>query len=123
MNKRAVKKSVNLRKIILPYLIFNAFRKTDKTEEILKNFEIDSGKTDFEKIRCPLCRWSPNAASRWLCADADAPEYFYGGCFTNWNTFETRGKCPTCAHQWRWTSCLRCGGWSRHEDWYKSKKD
>ncbi len=95
-----------------------AYRKTAETEEILKTLEKDMEKTDFERIRCPLCNWSPDASSRWCCADADAPEYFYGGCYTNWNTFETRGKCPTCAHIWRWTSCLRCAQWSPHEDWY-----
>jgi hypothetical protein len=26
--------------------------------------------------------------------------------------------CPGCAHQWRYTACLRCEGWSLHEDWY-----
>ena len=100
-----------------------AYRKTAETEEILKTLVKNEEKTDFEKIRCPLCSWSPKAASRWFCADADAPEYFYNGCLTRWNTFETRGKCPTCAHQWRWTSCLRCGGWSRHEDWYAKDTD
>jgi len=22
---------------------------------------------------------------------------------------------------WRWTSCLRCAGWSLHEDWYEEE--
>jgi hypothetical protein len=99
-----------------------AYKKTKETEEILKTLEKNAEKTDFEKIRCPHCNWSPDASSRWFCADCDAPEYFYGGCYTSWNTFETRGRCPTCAHQWIWTSCLRCAGWSRHEDWYAIKK-
>lgn len=98
-----------------------AYKKTPEAEEKLKKLQIDKAKEDYEKIRCPLCHWTPTAASRWWCADADAPEYFYGGCLTSWNTFETRGRCPGCAHQWRWTSCLRCGGWSRHEDWYVEK--
>jgi hypothetical protein len=98
-----------------------AYKKTPEIEEILKKLQQEEEKTDFEKIRCPHCSWSPDASSRWWCADCDAPEFFYGGCYTNWNTFETRGRCPTCAHQWIWTSCLRCAGWSRHEDWYVKK--
>jgi hypothetical protein len=99
-----------------------AYKKTPETEEILKTLEKNAEETDFEKIRCPLCNWSPTASSRWTCASVDAPEYFYGGCYTSWNTFETRGRCPTCAHQWTWTSCLFCQQWSQHEDWY-AKKD
>jgi len=94
------------------------FKKTPKTEEILKELNKDAAETGFEKIRCPLCDWKPSKTSYWYCADCDAPEYFYNGCYTQWNTFETRGKCPTCAHQWRWTSCLRCQRWSPHEEWY-----
>lgn len=119
--KRRCSKSEFLRKLILLETIFRIYRKTPETDEILKTIERDSEKTDFEKIRCPLCNWQPAKSSRWFCADCDAPEFFYGGCGTFWNTFETRGKCPTCAHQWRWTSCLRCTGWSLHEDWYKKK--
>jgi hypothetical protein len=59
-----------------------AYRKTAETEEILKALEKNAEKPDFERIRCPLCHWSPNASSSWMCADADAPEYFYGGCCT-----------------------------------------
>jgi hypothetical protein len=43
----------------------------------------------------------------------------FDGCGARWNTFTTRGKCPGCRHQWQWTSCLRCLGWSLHEDWYE----
>ena len=79
--------------------------------------------TDVSRIRCPLCGWKPNASSRWYCGDCDYPEYYYGGCGTAWNTFATRGLCPGCAHQWRWTICLRCCGWSRHEEWYRETSD
>ena len=71
------------------------------------------------RIRCPLCGWSPDKSSVWLCESLGTPEPYFGGCGHMWNTFDTRGKCPACAHQWRWTSCLRCQGWSRHVDWYQ----
>ena len=70
------------------------------------------------RVRCPLCGWRPSASSRWYCSDCGNPEYFFGGCGCVWNTFDTRGRCPGCGHQWRWTSCFGCGGWSPHEDWY-----
>jgi len=73
----------------------------------------------FRGIRCPLCQWRPLSASRWCCDASAAPEPFFQGCGTSWNTFATRGRCPSCAHQWRWTSCLRCAQWSLHEDWYE----
>ena len=95
-----------------------AYQKSTKTEEILNQLEKDVEKIDFGKIRCPLCNWSPKASSRWCCADCEVPENFFGGCFTNWNTFETQGKCPICSHQWLWTSCLSCHQWSLHKDWY-----
>jgi len=96
-----------------------AYRRTLETEKIIKRIEEFDDNADFLRIRCPLCKWSPEKTSRWICADADAPEFFYKSCGTSWNTFETRGKCPTCAHQWIWTSCLRCFEWSKHEDWYE----
>jgi len=70
-------------------------------------------------IRCPLCAWRPLASSRWSCDPIRSPEPFFNGCGTMWNTFLTRGCCPGCSHQWRWTSCLRCHQWSRHDDWYE----
>ncbi|HMS42388.1 MAG TPA: hypothetical protein PKE69_19295 [Pyrinomonadaceae bacterium] len=100
-----------------------SYRKTSEIEEKLKRFETVEESTDFDRIRCPLCLWQPLKSSQWFCADCDAPEFFYGGCGNMWNTFETRGKCPTCAHLWRWTSCLQCGEWSRHEDWYKQNDE
>lgn len=87
-----------------------------KIEEVL---EKDKG--DFSRIRCPICKWHPKASSRWFCGDCGHPEYFFDGCGTGWNTFETGGKCPGCKHQWLWTSCLSCGEWSLHKNWYKEK--
>jgi hypothetical protein len=74
--------------------------------------------TKFSGIRCPLCRWEPRRSDYWCCADCPEPEHFFAGCGTIWNTFETHGVCPNCKHQWRWTSCPACHGWSLHEDWY-----
>jgi len=73
----------------------------------------------FERIRCPLCSWRPTASSSWSCRADDTPEPPFDWCGTQWNTFTTRGRCPGCLHQWRWTSCLRCAGWSLHDDWYE----
>jgi hypothetical protein len=74
----------------------------------------------FGRIRCPLCRWQPTPSSTWYCDSGDTPEPPFPGCGAMWNTFSTRGRCPGCQHQWRWTSCLRCEGWSLHEDWYEA---
>jgi hypothetical protein len=73
----------------------------------------------FHGVRCPLCEWRPDASSRWCCHPQETPEPAFPGCGTVWNTFSTRGRCPGCDHQWRWTSCLSCGEWSLHEDWYE----
>ena len=75
------------------------------------------------RIRCPLCEWQPDKSSRWCCIRTPSPEGFFGGCGAVWDTFSTRGRCPGCQHQWRWTSCLRCAGWSLHEDWYEEQRD
>jgi hypothetical protein len=73
----------------------------------------------FSRIRCPLCEWRPAPSSRWCCDGTESPEPLFEGCGTVWNTFSTGGRCPGCSHQWGWTSCLRCHGWSLHEDWYE----
>ena len=73
----------------------------------------------YGRIRCPLCNWQPTSSSVWACQSFGTPEPFFGGCETIWNTFETKGVCPGCSHQWQWTSCHRCHGWSRHADWYE----
>jgi hypothetical protein len=58
-------------------------------------------------IRCPKCAWTPRAKHRWQCR-----------CRHRWNTFETRGVCPECGHQWETTGCLSCRAISPHTDWY-----
>jgi hypothetical protein len=62
-------------------------------------------------IRCPQCGWRPDKGATWTCSP---------GCGHQWNTFETRGHCPECAKQWVETACLKCGQWSRHDDWYEA---
>lgn len=71
-------------------------------------------------IRCPHCRWQPASSDRWCCIGMGTPEPPFPGCGTSWNTFDTRGKCPGCSHQWRWTLCLSCHRWSLHDAWYAS---
>lgn len=88
-------------------------------EQFEKNRARPTETPDFNRIRCPQCAWRPRASDRWLCWDCGEPEFFLGGCGTRWNTFATRGLCPGCEHQWRWTSCLRCQQWSLHADWYE----
>jgi hypothetical protein len=61
------------------------------------------------RIRCPVCRWRPRRSDRWGCS-----------CGWEWNTFETRGRCPVCAYRWLETQCLSCERWSPHEDWYEA---
>ena len=85
------------------------------TTDWAKRAEFDS----HNRIRCPKCEWVPESSSRWTCWSGDGPEPPFTSCGTSWNTFTTRGKCPGCAHQWKWTSCLQCHGWSLHEDWYE----
>lgn len=104
--------------------LFLLFRKTSETEKFLaEEKEREKDATDFAHVRCPLCRWQPTASSLWFCSDWGDPEYFFGGCGTAWNTFETNGRCPGCSHQWKYTSCLRCARWSPHEAWYENKEN
>jgi hypothetical protein len=58
-------------------------------------------------VVCPRCHRSPKSADRWPCK-----------CGHRWNTFDTRGLCPACGHQWQQTACLMCGESSPHADWY-----
>ncbi len=71
------------------------------------------------RIRCPHCRWQPRRNSIWTCLPIGYPEFLAHGCGHSWNTFDTRGLCPGCSHQWLNTSCLACGQWALYEDWYE----
>jgi hypothetical protein len=53
----------------------------------------------FQRIRCPLCFWTPKPTSRWHCICFGTPEPYFDSCGTVWNTFDTRGRCPGCAHE------------------------
>jgi len=75
------------------------------------------------RIRCPQCYWQPTPSSRWCCVVSGTPEPYFEGCHTIWNTFDTRGRCPGCAHQWMWTTCHRCEQASLHEHWYEEDED
>jgi len=83
--------------------------------------KLKDGMFEPVRIRCPVCAWQPLGSSLWTCVENRHPEGFVGGCGRSWNTFETFGACPGCAHQWQWTACLVCGEWSLHEDWYEDE--
>jgi len=104
-----------INEIVLRFLDLKRGDRTGDLESLLERFR-DTARA--QRIRCPTCGWQPGTGSRWFCADTGAPEYFSPGCGTGWNTFETRGRCPGCDHQWRWTACQACGAWARHDDWY-----
>jgi hypothetical protein len=59
------------------------------------------------RVRCPQCNWLPTENDRWAC-----------NCHHQWNTFATRGRCPSCDFQWGVTLCFSCGRPSPHRDWY-----
>jgi len=64
------------------------------------------------KIACPKCSWEPDGGAYWACTK----------CGCSWNTFDTRGKCPSCGKQYHNTQCIGyrggCDKMSPHLDWY-----
>jgi hypothetical protein len=94
--------------------------KSDSDPSVIERFTLDVTDTSG-RIRCPHCEWQPTPSDRWMCSCADTPEPYFEACGTVWNTFSTRGRCPGCQHQWRWTSCLACGEWALHEQWYEAR--
>jgi hypothetical protein len=64
------------------------------------------------RIRCPRCAWEPGRHDLWMCV-----------CLHIWNTFDTRGVCPSCGRKWAETQCLRCAEWSPHDDWYEDERE
>lgn len=73
------------------------------------------------RIRCPKCGYQPKASDRWVCSNTIGSGPNSGMCGHVWNTFDTRGKCPSCRFQWQVTACLSCHEWSAHEDWYEDR--
>ena len=63
-------------------------------------------------MSCPRCSWIPSTTDEWEC-----------DCGYRWNTFESRGQCPSCDKQWETTQCLKCGEPSDHGDWYPSGEE
>lgn len=62
-------------------------------------------------VRCPKCSWVPHEHDHWRCS-----------CGFRWNTFRTRGTCPSCNRQWAETACLKCMQMSAHADWWFAEK-
>jgi len=93
--------------------------KDDKAADQIIADVLDEEEEGLNGIRCPRCEWRPSSSSRWCCECVDGPEPPFDGCGMVWNTFSTRGRCPRCSHQWRFTSCLRCHEWSPHDAWYE----
>lgn len=106
---------------VLEYDFYDAFlfRKTHEFDDFVETEKLKDTPTNFSRIRCPLCSWQPKKSSRWCCSDFGS----HYGCGTEWNTFDTRGHCPGCNYQWKWTDCLRCFRSSPHEAWYEDETD
>lgn len=62
-------------------------------------------------IACPACDFSPPPGMLWSCA----PD----GCGGEFDTFETRARCPHCEAQFAWTECPACERKSPHQAWYR----
>ncbi len=60
------------------------------------------------RIRCPKCNWAATGKPDWQCS-----------CGHEWDTFQTRAKCPACEKQWKNTDCPKCFETSRHIAWYR----
>ena len=117
--KRCVERGIEVNLKCIPpvfLLLLEGQKPTGVTE---RQIERQATRPDFSRIRCPICKWQPKPAHRWFCASCKYPEFFDAGCGMCWNTFSTRGRCPGCGHQWRWTACLNCAQWSLHEHWYE----
>ncbi len=65
------------------------------------------------KVCCPSCNWQPDNKAHWRCE-----------CGTQWNAFDTLGRCPTCKKQWEYTQCVNdaggCNNYALHNDWYQN---
>ena len=112
------RRSTHLRRIAV---LFSLFQKGE-FEQKVRPADLEAEDDErTRRIRCPHCLWVPDASALWYCYECPYPEYFFGGCGTGWNTFDTGGVCPGCGHKWRWTACLYCGQWAEHQDWYEGE--
>ena len=113
LNTRIMKRrSIHRLRLMIGIACLHLFEKSRVVKDLSQTQQELEEETDFSRIRCPLCLWQPRRSDRWCRVDCAAPEYFFDGCGVVWNTFETRGICPHCSHQWQWTACLACHGWS-----------
>ena len=92
--------------LVLPLLALLLVRGKDLISPDLTDKPDDHG----SGVRCPACKWRPARTDTWACNP---------GCAYVWNTFETRGECPSCGKRWVATQCTRCGTWSSHDEWYE----
>ncbi len=60
-----------------------------------------------EGFACPGCRTAPPVGARWKC----------GHCGQPFDTFQTRGVCPSCGTQYATTMCLHCKEQHPMNDW------
>jgi hypothetical protein len=62
-------------------------------------------------VNCPSCGWKPDGKAHWKC-----------NCGTQFNAFDTLGKCPTCSKQYEYTQCVEdaggCNHFTTHDQWY-----
>ncbi|MBI3268845.1 MAG: hypothetical protein HYZ53_07470 [Planctomycetes bacterium] len=65
-----------------------------------------------EDAACPACGWNPPIAPLWRC----------DGCGCEFDTFETRARCPACSKTWETTQCLSCNESSSHAAWWLEEK-
>jgi hypothetical protein len=61
-------------------VLFRLFQERLKPAETTKKAKDREKANEFDRIRCPLCKWRPKPSSRWYCGDCDYPEYFFDGC-------------------------------------------
>ncbi|HEY8430059.1 MAG TPA: hypothetical protein VIL20_16870 [Sandaracinaceae bacterium] len=57
----------------------------------------------------PTDRFFPDHYTHWLCDHCSGEPF---------DTFATRGRCPSCGHQYEETFCPVCGAASPHEYWW-----
>jgi hypothetical protein len=77
-------------------IVYKFFQERLKPAETTKKTQDSEKANEFDRIRCPFCKWSPKPSSHRYCGDCGYAEYFFDGCGTAWNTFTSRGRCTGC---------------------------